>query len=134
MSVRVFELLGRFTPTKAKRVMFVFSVLGYLDEGVKDDRELISQLNNLLSFPKSPDFCQQSANAECMIWKGADMSFEFMDMTRPWPQRKQALINEQEQMVDFFIDKCPPWLRYGQARDMRRDLQRLFRFVSHRRY
>ena len=131
ISSTALSVLGKIFPVRIKRLMFVFSVLGFVDEAIEDDLSLIDQLNGLLRLPKSPDVCKASMQVKHAIWKDAAINFEYMDLHRPPHARRAVLGQDRDRMVSFFIDNCPKWLHYGdKTNDMRRDLTRLFEVVG----
>jgi len=131
ISAAALSVMGKIFPSRIKRLMFVFSVLGFVDEAIEDDMKLIDQLNGLLRLPKSPDVCKASMQVKHAIWQGTGINFEYMDLHRPMEARRAALANDRDRMVTYFIDNCPKWLRYGhETADMRRDLNHLFKVVG----
>lgn len=125
------SVMGKILPSRFKRLMFVFSVLGYIDRAIEEDMALVRQLNGLLRMPKSPQVCQVSLQIKDAIWKGTGINFEYMDLHRPPEARTAGLSTDRDVMVSFFIEHCPKWLRYGDGKDdMRRDLNNLFKAVS----
>lgn len=121
------SILSKIIPVRTKRLMFVSSVLGIIDENIADNQALVGQLNSMLRMPGRPEVFQASNAIKSVIWAGTGLNTAYENLDDSSTSWLDQVLKDQDSVASHFIRKCPKWLKYGEdSSDMRRDLDRLF--------
>lgn len=123
--------LARFVlmrlPSRFKRMIYVSSIFGLIENSKDPDMELMTKLNEVLQLAKSgPKSCELPIHIRMTIWKNLDV--QHMDIG----EDKSIALNEVIQRA-LSIENCskigeqlaksaPAWLQYGSVAAMAHDV------------
>lgn len=128
------NLICRLLPGRAKRLMFVYSVLGYVNNDIKHNEALLKSVNDVFRLARKPEACKLPIMLNSVIWKdskGAKQlaagNIDSKLTTTTFKDRPPG--KSKEDLAKYFVQSCPAWLRYGETADMQRDLFKAFSVI-----
>lgn len=125
------RLICRLLPGRAKRLMFVYSVLGYVNNDIKHNEALVKSVNDVFRLARRPEACKIPIMLNSVIWKDSKGARQLVagdidsKLTITYKDRPRP----KDELVKYFVQTCPYWLRYGDTADMQRDLFKAFSAV-----
>jgi len=132
LSSVVCNKLIKKVPRKFKRLVFLSSVLGIIDNIKNPTDEIISKLNEVLSLAHDKKALMLPIYIHSFIWKS---------VMEPAMETDQQLVNSIKNVVsgnidetsknyltNFFIANSPEWLRYGSIDLIKQELNTLFTY------
>lgn len=132
LSSAICDKLINKVPRKFKRLVFLSSILGIIDDIKNPTDEIISKLNEILSLAHDKKALMLPIYIHSFIWKG---------VMEPAMEKDQQLVDSirnvvggvidedsKNYLIDFFITHSPEWLRYGSIDLIKKELNTLFTY------
>ena len=125
------EFLDGFLPRRVKRMIFLSSLLAYIQGNHKPDEELVNKLNQLLHLSNSAKSAMVPPLLNERIWADVVSRTEPVGNTgivlaKLSEMPRATIVTSQARILsDNIIRKSPQWLRYGTTNQMRADLVKL---------
>lgn len=122
----LYSFLEKHLPRRFKRLIYVSSVLGVIQQINNPDEILIDKLNKALELARYPDSIAFPIHIKSMIWKNTDIE------TVTIINRSQVKICEigncdlsakdYSTIGEYFANHAPSWLKYGAYESMVTDV------------
>lgn len=130
------SLIGHRLPRKYKRMIYISSILGLLEQVREPDMELVKKLNDIIKIAHHVEAIQGPIYIKNLIWKtfssrtlmlSESKTIAVCDITKSELTQKEC-----EVIGNYFANNAPKWLRYGSLGMMINDvtllIQNLKRF------
>ena len=125
--IRLFaRYVAYYFPRRFKRLIFISSVMGVIQQIKDPDMQLIGKLNDLFKVAQYDDAFVFPMYIKSFIWKGIGTTPIEVDASHHLNitqiMAKDLSMSEVNAVGDFFADKVPACLRYGSAKLMASDV------------
>lgn len=130
------KFLNDFLPNRIKRLIFLSSLLAYIQGTKNPDEELVCKLNQLLQLSHSSKSAMVPSMLNERIWAGVvsrdkPVANTGVVLSRLHEIQDYKILTHQARTVsDNIIKNIPYWLKYGSNKQMRSDLVKLLTNVN----
>lgn len=130
------RFLDGFLPDRFKRMIFLSSLMAYIQGTKSPDKELINKLNQLLHLASSSNPVMVPPLFNQQIWKQIVPRNEPLGKTGVTlaqlseVQDYKIFTSQARSVSDRIIKNTPSWLKYGSNNQMRADLMKLLQGVG----
>lgn len=135
--VRLFgRTIGHRLPRKYKRMIYISSILGLLQQVREPDMELVKKLNDIIKIAHHVEVIQGPIYIKNLIWRTFSKRTLALSETKTIAvcdiAKSELTQRECEVIGNFFANSAPEWMRYGSLGMMINDvtllIQNLKRF------
>ncbi len=129
---RIFtKILDNYLPPKFKRLIYVSSILGLIQQMQDPDMALVKKLNDTLKLAHFPDAYAFPMYIKSVIWRGAmfDQVCLHTNETVPIGELMKQDLNSKDctAIGEYFASQTPEWLKYASIEVMVNDVVRLIK-------
>lgn len=125
------KFLCEYVPWRIKRLIFLSSVIGFI-EGIREpDKEYVQKLNEILKLAHHDDAIALPMYIHSWLWKKCDdeVSIEINGVDAKVTDLAKIQIPPLyfSKIASFLISNAPAWIVYGNVETVAKDLEILFR-------
>lgn len=129
----IYRVLSSKTPKRIKRLLFVSSLLGLLDDAERTDKEMTVKLNSLLKVAHNHEALLFPIAVKSLIWnkliKEPNLTIEGTEYSIFDFKKIKNVDRNYDLLISFILTQMPIWLVYGSKNLMHHDLQMLLEKV-----
>ena len=131
------KFLDGFLPNRIKRMIFLSSLMAYIQGTRNPDEEIVGKFNQLLNLSSSTRSSMVPPLMNQRIWTGIVPRTEpvgntGITLSNLAEVKDYKLFSHQARKVsDNIIKRTPYWLKYGSNKQIREDLVKLLVNVNH---
>lgn len=130
----VTRIANRVLTDRAKRSIFISSIVGMAYPLKEPDSLTIEKLNKMFSLVNDPHALELPIYVKTAIWKDCDLRVLAGNGQAICPA---SLIygtvskEDADKLVTHVVDQTPRWLRYQSLQGMHEDMSDLIKFIQH---
>lgn len=126
--------VGMYLPRKIKRLVYVSSILALIDDIKAPSNEITRKLNVVLGLGSNDSSIALPMYIHSFIWSTVIKEHrEEFDKFRLSIKSNQEsgypTTNSYKEVISFFCNNAPEWLRYGSAELLSQDLKTMFNIM-----
>lgn len=129
LSRRLTSVIGKKLSRRFKRLIYISSVMGLLEEVKDPDMRVIQKLNEIFKIAKYPDAIVFPMYIKSLIWKDVSSMAVMVDSDKQLAlhsvMRIDLTTEEFTAIGEHFAKRAPSWLRYGSVESMVEDVVKL---------
>ena len=123
------RFLERVLSKRTRKLIFLSSLAGYMQNVTNPDNEMVEKINELFSLTRNPGAMKLPIQMNAKIWSAFDEAVleraRVKDCNLSGISETKVSIAQLRIVANQLIDTVPSWLIYGSREAMRQDIYKL---------
>lgn len=110
-----YRLIEQKLPRRVKRLIYISSILGLIQQVKEPDMRLVDKINRVFKVANSPEAYRFPVYIKGVIWRGMCADITVGDKKVTICSLKDTVLDQEEQLRvgNYFALQAPDWLKYG---------------------